>query len=1114
MDPQQLPFSTNTQLLAFVLLLALVVAPMVCAHAQTPDAVTGGRGLPASARTGRRGAEGAPPADGLSPVRICNWFGGRKAALSLRFDDSETSHIEIGLPALDKYGLIGTWLVSPGYRGYLPYASIWEGRVVREGHELGDHTMWHEGARTDEEAEREVGEPAVLLHKLQPQLKLITFAAGGGTQWLQRKPMGALLAKYDLVSVGGGEGIALSCSEAYPDFSARKFGEALERCLADGTWFQPHFHTICPAGPSDQVGLYITPEVFSECLEIVQAHRDELWQAGINVIAQYARERKASRLWVHAASADVLEVSLTCATDPSYYTQPLTMELDLPEGVDEVSVTDRAGTAVATRIERSGQRRVARWEVAPVDMSLTVRAKGIGADSRIEEMKAPGPHPYLFFTAAETPALLAKTSDPLAKSMWEALLRNADSYVAEATPAGMKEKVMWDFSHRLLVLGLAYRLANEESYGTAGVAYLMAAAADESWHAGKTEMLRTGQAVGSLGKGYDLLYDVLTEEQRAQIREVAVRHGLEPIMEESRKGDWWTDWYRANWGAVIYSNAGVAALAFLPDEPAMADWVRLAMQKMWHYTQALGAAGGWGESASYGSFAWSNGLVFLDSLRRAVGVDLLDSAALPQLPIWFINLLEPGGRSYVPFSNASPGASRSSSILAFVAREYRDGVVQSAAKQLLSPEDQPSVLDFLWYDPTVESKPLSTLPLTKVWPELAWATMRSSWDDPNAVLFGLKGGQKDWDHAHHDTNSFVLYAYGKPLLVDLLYPKEAWGCRTEAHNTIMVDGKEQRGLVDVMGTGGPPAPTYRGLIGSVTDAPWYTRMVGDATLAYEQGDVKSAIREVMYLRQSAPGEPDDYFVVFDDVNATRPVRMDWLLHTYGDLKVSGKTITITQDDAAVDVTMALPLRLGVETFEKKLADIGSPEPFPSADMLRYLKVHPEDPVEHGYFVSVLAPRAASAPSRARVTPLSGPNVVGAAVQMGVTRDVVLFALDEPEMTSDTPGGTVGMIGRSCFVRWSEGRLSALALQSGQMVTVNGAVIVDSPAAGDATLTFSDTAITGKLRLGGGEGLRIHVSRRPVKVLSGGREQAFEYDPDAECIKLTSLSGRDIQILLQ
>ena len=1124
MDPQQWPFSINSHLLALALLVALAVAPRVQVHAEMPDTAAQGagaaKGLPASARTDRRAPEGTPQSAtaASSPVRICPWLGGKKAALSLRFDDSEVSHIEVALPELDKYGLIGTWLVSPGYRGYIPYAFIWEGRVIKEGHELGDHTMWHEGARTDEEAEREVGEPAVLLHRLQPQLKLLTFAAGGGTQWLQRKPMEALLAKYDLSSVGGGgsgiAGVSLSCSEVYPDFSAQAFREALEQCLADGTWFQPHFHTICPAAPRELVGLYITPETFSDCIDIVHAHRAELWQAGMNVIGQYARERLGSRLWVHASGAHALEVSLTCATDANYYTQPLTMEVDLPVGADRVAVTDRTGKAIAVRIEQSGHRQVARWEVAPVDMSFTVRAKGIGANSQLEEMKAPGAHPYLFFTAAETPALLAKTRDPLAKSLWEMILREADSFLGETKPEILKDQVMWDWSYRIQVLGLAYSLTHNEAYGKAGVTFLMTAAASDSWHAGKTEMLLTGEAMGTLGIGYDWLYNALTKEQRAQVHEALVRYGLEPLEQAAKEGDWWTDWYRSNWGAVIYGNGGIAAMALLGDEPRAANWVRLCERKLWHYTQSLGEDGGWGESAGYGSFAWYNGLAFLESLRRVVGDDLLDNPRLRRLPYWFINLLETNGRDYIPFSDASRGVGESPEVMALLAHEYRDGNVQFAAKEMMARRDRAAVFAFLWYDPSVEAKPLTSLPLTKVWPELDWATMRSSWDDPNGVLFALKGGQKDWDHPHHDTNSFVLYAYGRPLVVDLLYPKKTWGCQTEAHNTIMVDGKDQLGIVDVMGTGGPPAPTYRGVIGNVTDAPWYTRMVGDATLAYDQADVHSFVREVMYLRSAAPGDPGDYFVMFDDVEATRPVQMDWMLHTYGDIAMSNRTITITQDAAAVDVTMAAPLRFAAEASEKSLAEIGSAKPFSSAEAVRYVKVHPTDPVQHGYFVSVMAPRLTSMPSSVQVTPVSGLGVLGAVIETGDVRDMALFALDEPEMTTEALGVPVEVVGRTCFLRRSGDRVAALALQSGRKVTVDGVVILDSPTAGNATLTFTDRTITGRLGLGDGEEVRIHAPGRPVKVLANGQEQEFGYDAGAQCVVLKNVRGRDVQILLR
>jgi hypothetical protein len=100
--------------------------------------------------------------------------------------------------------------------------------------------------------------------------------------------------------------------------------------------------------------------------------------------------------------------------------------------------------------------------------------------------------------------------------------------------------------------------------------------------------------------------------------------------------------------------------------------------------------------------------------------------------------------------------------------------------------------------------------------------------------------------------------------------------KTEAHNTVMVDGKEQAGRVNV--AGGRDDPDHRGVIGDLIDTPWYARMVGDASMAYEPDNLTSFVREVMYLRHAGADTPPDYFVLFDDVDATGPSRYDWLLH--------------------------------------------------------------------------------------------------------------------------------------------------------------------------------------------------------------------------------------------
>jgi len=1061
-----------------------------------------------------------------APARICRWYGGKQAAVSLRFDDSDPSHIEQAVPALNEYGLIGTFLVNPGTDDYLRHKAVWEGPVLQRGHELGNHTMNHTGANTDEEAEQQIGEAAGLLHRLQPRLKLLVFGPGGGTRWFPRKSFAFFEAKYGLVSAGNAaSGWAMSCTETYSSWSVPRFAAELEQAVAEGAWFRPYFHEIRERPGS----LSMRPDTFRQVLGVVQAHRADLWQAGMSAIHQYERERLEAHLWVHATGADTVALSLTCASDGSLYTQPLTIEVDLPAEADTVAVTAETGETIPARIEQADGHRVVRFEARPADLGYTVRAKSIGAHCRTGEMKPPGAHPYLLFTAAEAPAVLGKASDPLAKTMWEMILRAADSFVAEAKSENPKDLVMWDWSRRIEVLGLAYSLTHNEAYGRVGARFLLTAARDDSWHGGRTEMRVTGEVMGTLGLGYDWLYDALTVEQRAELRDVLVRYGLEPFARVAATGDFWTDWYRGNWGAVIYSNAGLAALSLLGEEPRAADWVRLCERKLWRYTMAMGEDGGWGESASYGSYAWSNGLRFLRALRRVTGDDLFDSPRLRRLPYWFINLLETDRRNYVPFSNCGLGVSASPEVLALLAGEYRDGHVQSAAQELLARRERAAVFAFLWYAPDVEAAPLSELPLTQVWPDLGWATMRGSWDDPKGVLFGFKGGQQDWDHLHHDLNSFVLYAYGKPLIAELWYPMQVWACETEAHNTIMVAGKEQYGKVGIMGQGSAPDSYHRGIIGDALDTggealrtPWYTRLVGDASLAYEPSDVRSFVREVMYLRHAAPTDPADYFVMLDDVRATHPARMDWMLHTYGDITASGRTFTIVQDDAAVEVTMVAPEEFVVENHEKSLEETKAPKPFESARALKYIKVRAVQPADRECFLSVLSPRTTSAPSGARVTPLRQSGVVGAIIDSGGTQDVALFALDQPQIVA----AGVEAVGRSCFVRRSGGQVTAAALQRGQRLTVDGVLLLENGSIGHAALRFTEKTVTATMELYDGVPVRVHAPRRPARVLIDGEEHAFEYDPERQCVtfieyypdgpRAKPVAGylREVQVVLQ
>ena len=68
------------------------------------------------------------------------WPEGKRAAISLTFDDARFSQIDWGLPILDEYDVRATFYVSiPSLEKRL---DAWK-RTVAKGHEIGNHTLTH-----------------------------------------------------------------------------------------------------------------------------------------------------------------------------------------------------------------------------------------------------------------------------------------------------------------------------------------------------------------------------------------------------------------------------------------------------------------------------------------------------------------------------------------------------------------------------------------------------------------------------------------------------------------------------------------------------------------------------------------------------------------------------------------------------------------------------------------------------------------------------------------------------------------------------------------------------------------------------------------------------------
>jgi len=75
-----------------------------------------------------------------SPAARFAWPEGRRAAVSVSFDDARLSQIDRGMAILDAHGAKATFYVSPG--GLEARLDGWKAAVAA-GHEVGNHTLRH-----------------------------------------------------------------------------------------------------------------------------------------------------------------------------------------------------------------------------------------------------------------------------------------------------------------------------------------------------------------------------------------------------------------------------------------------------------------------------------------------------------------------------------------------------------------------------------------------------------------------------------------------------------------------------------------------------------------------------------------------------------------------------------------------------------------------------------------------------------------------------------------------------------------------------------------------------------------------------------------------------------
>lgn len=438
-----------------------------------------------------------------------------------------------------------------------------------------------------------------------------------------------------------------------------------------------------------------------------------------------------------------------------------------------------------------------------------------------------GVHPRVYFTDAELKTLRAKAHGPQ-RAWWTKTLANARALKEDPPPppAEMRRQQN-NVAFAIAEAAFFYKIEGDKKYLVAAKKYMDAAVSYDVWGYSFSKPnvdLAAGHLLYGMGLAYDLLYNDLTDVERAKYRDCIARHGeLLYNYFAPRPGRSWA--YSQNHTFIPMAGLAVAAYAVYGEVPQAAKWAALTRAIYDRVLATYSQDGYYYEGFEYWVFATPWIIHYLDAHKHATGEDLFNQPGLKLTHLYVAHSLTPGGEFEFDFGDVFEGpVSRERkgddyershpngkmesnySLLYDLAREYHSSEIQGIADWMksLGHTSQEEWWTLVWRDSSLPSKPMSAIEPWHRFADHDVAYWRSGWGkDATAIAFkcGPPEGHHaaelihrypDWHteqgHTHPDVNSFIIWSGGHYLTGDSGY---AGVPKTIEHNTLLVDGHGQ-----------------------------------------------------------------------------------------------------------------------------------------------------------------------------------------------------------------------------------------------------------------------------------------------------------------------------------
>lgn len=319
----------------------------------------------------------------------------------------------------------------------------------------------------------------------------------------------------------------------------------------------------------------------------------------------------------------------------------------------------------------------------------------------------------------------------------------------------------------LIRTSMMYRLTGDEAYAKRAIRELESAAAFPDWGGRHNNMLSLTYMTLGFSLAYDWLYDELTEQQRAMVRDAIMKHAFSHALAWYR-GEFTHNGEFNNINLVDNGSFSVAALALLGDEEktteAGLEILRGSYRKMQNTLRFFTEDGSWPEGPHYWQFGTEFLIYKMAAMHSTLSTDygLADLQGVKESGEYPLHLWGPGG-FFDFYDSATPNTHPQT---LWMAGFYDQPHIAWYAGELVRRKGAFSPYYLLFYRPgMLDEQPAS---LDRVFTGIESISMRSGWTDLSDAFASMKGFNDTLlSHIDMDAGTFVFDALGERWATDL-----------------------------------------------------------------------------------------------------------------------------------------------------------------------------------------------------------------------------------------------------------------------------------------------------------------------------------------------------------